>query len=319
ILAGWLFVCAVGFCARRPEAGLILNNRMCKREPYQIVVLTAIQVVILCISIFTIQSTSLSIASKDGLPFLNQVVSWFILGISLVLPLFGSHSILTRLLNVMTSLFAPYLLLSISHEGLFCLLLCIQMMIWLALEHQLSYNYSHLQDIFFVSSSSDPTKKKSHSNQITLGDFRRAYFFIFFILLAFFGTGNIASINSFNPTSVYCFLTIFNPFVMGFLILIKVLIPFLIVSCVLRAINVSLKVSPRALFLLILLMSDFLGLHFFFLVKDQGSWLDIGTSISHFIISITIIIFIMLLYGLAWVLTSVSLDVPSFKNKRHLL
>ncbi|GFT79498.1 GPI ethanolamine phosphate transferase 1 [Trichonephila clavipes] len=97
------------------------------------------------------------------------------------------------------------------------------------------------------------------------------------------------------------------------------MIPFLIVSCVLRAINVCLKVSPRALFLLILLMSDFLGLHFFFLVKDTGSWLDIGTSLSHFIISITIIIFIMLLYGLAWILTSVSLTVPSLKLKRHIL
>ncbi|KFM71107.1 GPI ethanolamine phosphate transferase 1, partial [Stegodyphus mimosarum] len=86
---------------------------------------------------------------------------------------------------------------------------------------------------------------------------------------------------------------------MGFLILLKILIPFLIVSCVFRAIIVSLKMSPRAMFLLILLMSDFLGLHFFFLVKDSGSWLDIGTSLSHYIISITIIIFIMLLYGLA--------------------
>ncbi|GFR06604.1 GPI ethanolamine phosphate transferase 1, partial [Trichonephila clavata] len=318
ILAGWLFVFAVGFCARRPETGIIFNNRIAKREPYHIAVLTAVQVILLCICTYTIQSTSQNIANKDGLPFLNQIVSWFILGISLILPLFGSQSILTRLLNVMTSLFAPYLLVSISHEGMFCLLLCLQMMLWLMLEHQLSYNYSKIQDLYFVPNPLDLTKKETNS-EISLGDFRRAYFFIFFILLAFFGTGNIASINSFNPTSVYCFLTVFNPFVMGFLMLIKIMIPFLIVSCVLRAINVCLKVSPRALFLLILLMSDFLGLHFFFLVKDTGSWLDIGTSLSHFIISITIIIFIMLLYGLAWILTSVSLTVPSLKLKRHIL
>ncbi|GIY46205.1 GPI ethanolamine phosphate transferase 1 [Caerostris extrusa] len=247
ILAGWLFIFAVGFCARRPETGLIYNNRIAKREPYRIAVLTAVQVILLCISTYTIQSTSRSIADKDGLPFLNQIVSWFILGISLMLPLFGSQSILTRLLNVMTALFAPYILLSIAHEGMFCLLLCIQMILWLMLEHQLSYNYSKLQDIYFVPSPTDPTKRKIIT-EISLGDFRRAYFFIFFILLAFFGTGNIASINSFNPTSVYCFLTVFNPFVMGVLMLIKILIPFLIVSCILRAINVCLKVSQEHCF-----------------------------------------------------------------------
>ncbi|GFT79501.1 GPI ethanolamine phosphate transferase 1 [Trichonephila clavipes] len=220
ILAGWLFVFAVGFCARRPETGIIFNNRIAKREPYHIAVLTAVQVILLCICTYTIQSTSQNIANKDGLPFLNQIVSWFILGISLIFPLFGSQSILTRLLNVMTSLFAPYLLLSISHEGMFCLLLCLQMLLWLVLEHQLSYNYSKIQDLYFVPNPLDLTKKKTNT-EISLGDFRRAYFFIFFILLAFFGTGNIASINSFNPTSVYCFLTVFNPFVMGFLMLIK--------------------------------------------------------------------------------------------------
>ncbi|XP_035216463.1 GPI ethanolamine phosphate transferase 1-like, partial [Stegodyphus dumicola] len=318
ILAGWLFVLCVGLCARRPETGLILNNRQCRREPQNIVITTAIQVILLCAATFTVQSTASSISNKEGLPLLNQIVSWLILGSSLVLPPFGSQSVLTRLLNVMTSLFAPYILLCISHEGIFCLFLCIQMILWLYLEHHLSYNYQKLQDLFFVSSPTHVLRKPI-LHELSLADLRRAYFFIFFIFLAFFGTGNIASINSFDPTSVYCFLTIFNPFVMGFLILLKILIPFLIVSCVFRAIIVSLKISPRAMFLLILLMSDFLGLHFFFLVKDSGSWLDIGTSLSHYIISITIIIFIMLLYGLAWFLTSFSLNFPSFKRKRHLL
>lgn len=59
--------------------------------------------------------------------------------------------------------------------------------------------------------------------------------------------------------------------------------------------------------------------HFFFMVKDSGSWLDIGTSLSHYIISMTITIFIMLLYGLAWLLTSCTLNVPFFAKKRHVL
>ncbi|MGH0152260.1 UNVERIFIED_CONTAM: hypothetical protein FKN15_058826 [Acipenser sinensis] len=44
--------------------------------------------------------------------------------------------------------------------------------------------------------------------------------------------------------------------------------------------------------------------HFFFLVKDYGSWLDIGTSISHYVIVMSMTIFLMFLSVLAQVLTS---------------
>jgi hypothetical protein len=50
----------------------------------------------------------------------------------------------------------------------------------------------------------------------------RVYLLVFHLLIAFFGTGNMASINSFDPVSVYCFLTVFNPIVMGIMLFLKV-------------------------------------------------------------------------------------------------
>ncbi len=50
----------------------------------------------------------------------------------------------------------------------------------------------------------------------------RVYLLVFHLLIAFFGTGNMASINSFDPVSVYCFLTVFNPIVMGMMLFLKV-------------------------------------------------------------------------------------------------
>uniref|UniRef100_A0A8B9HXX4 GPI ethanolamine phosphate transferase 1 n=1 Tax=Astyanax mexicanus TaxID=7994 RepID=A0A8B9HXX4_ASTMX len=110
--------------------------------------------------------------------------------------------------------------------------------------------------------------------------------------------------HSFDPASVYCFLTVFNPFIMGGLLMWKVLIPFIIVMCTFETVQVSTRLSSRSLFLIVLVISDLMALHFFFLVKDHGSWLDIGTSISHYVIVMSMTIFLMLLSVMTHILTS---------------
>ena len=62
----------------------------------------------------------------------------------------------------------------------------------------------------------------------------------------------------------------------------------------------------RALFLLLLLMSDVMAVHFFFKVSPEGSWLEIGTSLSHFIIAEATAIFLLVFYGLGHFLLAVS-------------
>lgn len=130
-------------------------------------------------------------------------------------------------------------------------------------------------------------------------DARPAIFFLFFINVAFFGTGNVASLASFTLQSVFRLTTVFNPFFMGALLIVKILIPFFLVSSIFRVLGRSLELPPFSLFLLGLATTDVMTLNFFYLVRDDGSWLEIGTSISHFCISSLMVLFTILLFALS--------------------
>uniref|UniRef100_A0A3B4H7M8 GPI ethanolamine phosphate transferase 1 n=1 Tax=Pundamilia nyererei TaxID=303518 RepID=A0A3B4H7M8_9CICH len=223
---------------------------------------------------------------------------------SIFVPLLSSTRLFHRLLSIFLSLTSTYLLLSTGSEALFPPVLSWLMFVWINIEQEalLAQGMSGRQELSTIdfSANIDITKIR----QLKLDDIRRSYFFVFFIITAFFGTGNIASINSFDPASVYCFLTVFNPFIMGGLMMWKVIIPFIIVMCTFETIQVATQLSSRSLFLIVLVISDLMALHFFFMVQDYGSWLDIGTSISHYVIVMSMTIFLMLLSVVTHVLTS---------------
>uniref|UniRef100_A0A8C9TYJ7 GPI ethanolamine phosphate transferase 1 n=1 Tax=Scleropages formosus TaxID=113540 RepID=A0A8C9TYJ7_SCLFO len=278
--------------------------------------LCACQMVHVALCAYVVSSTHSSLSQKQGLPLFNQLVSWMTLASLFVVPLMSSTRLFQRLLSISLSLVSTYLLLSTGHEALFPPVLSLLMFVWINLEQEATHTQGVSSKVelssFDFSDSIDITKIR----QLKLDDIRRSYFFIFFIVTAFFGTGNIASINSFDPASVYCFLTVFNPFVMGALLMWKVLIPFLIVMCTFETIQVSTQLSSRSLFLIVLVISDLMALHFFFLVKDYGSWLDIGTSISHYVIVMSMTIFLMLLSIVSHILTSRRIHVCR-KMKMH--
>ncbi|XP_062297378.1 GPI ethanolamine phosphate transferase 1 [Scomber scombrus] len=248
--------------------------------------------------------THSSLQQKQGLPLLNQIISWITLASSMLVPLLSSTRLFHRLLSIFLSLTATYLLLSTGSEALFPPVLSWLMFVWINIEQEamIAQGVSGRQELSTIdfSANIDITKIR----QLKLDDIRRSYFFVFFIITAFFGTGNIASINSFDPSSVYCFLTVFNPFIMGGLMMWKVIIPFIIVMCTFETIQVATQLSSRSLFLIVLVISDLMALHFFFLVQDYGSWLDIGTSISHYVIVMSMTIFLMLLSVVTHILTS---------------
>uniref|UniRef100_A0A8C8SYA2 GPI ethanolamine phosphate transferase 1 n=1 Tax=Pelusios castaneus TaxID=367368 RepID=A0A8C8SYA2_9SAUR len=267
------------------------------------------QMLSVALSTYIVNSTHSSLHHKQGLPVINQIFSWTILASSFFVPLLSPTFFFQRLLSILLSLMSTYLLLSTGYEALFPVVLSGLMFVWIYMEKEALQCYGDSPKpklaILNFSYSIDITQFR----QLHLDDIRRSFFFIFFIMTAFFGTGNIASVNSFDPASIYCFLTVFNPFVMGGLLIWKIVIPFVLVSCAFEAVQVTTQLSSKSLFLIVLVISDIMALHFFFLVKDYGSWLDIGTSISHYVLVMVFTIFIMLLSGLAQLLTTKRIEL----------
>uniref|UniRef100_A0A3B3ZWC2 GPI ethanolamine phosphate transferase 1 n=1 Tax=Periophthalmus magnuspinnatus TaxID=409849 RepID=A0A3B3ZWC2_9GOBI len=249
--------------------------------------LLLIQMIHVAVCAFVPSLTHSSLQQKRGLPLLSQIISWTTLGSSILIPLLSSTRLFHRLLSILLSLTATYLLLSTGSEALFPPALSWLMFVWIKMEQEalLTQRVSGRQEVLCsvdFAANIDITKIR----QLKLDDIRRSYFFVFFIITAFFGTGNIASINSFDPASVYCFLTVFNPFIMGGLMMWKVIIPFIIVMC---------------------FINDLI---------NYGSWLDIGTSISHYVIVMSMTIFLMILSVVTHILTSQRL-VLWRKSKIH--
>ncbi|KAK2166593.1 hypothetical protein LSH36_37g01016 [Paralvinella palmiformis] len=289
--------CALYVCLREETA--IFSSSTYKRQKTRM--LAAFQLLLVLLSVMILYNTQSNISEQRGLPLLNQILSWFILILSFIVPLFSSTVLYQRLFSIALSFIPLYILLSTAHEVMFFLNLCFVMFFWLRMENTVrEKKIAKVEYLDFrVSQRLGEVPRK-----LLLSDLRCAYFFIFFLFTAFFGTGNIASINSFDPSSVLCFLTVFNPFVMGALMMWKILVPFMLVTCMFNAVHLCVNVPTQSLFLLVLLMSDVMALNFFFLVRDYGSWLEIGTSISHYVIVMAAIIFLNVLLTVSRVFTN---------------
>ncbi|USW54760.1 Putative GPI ethanolamine phosphate transferase 1 [Septoria linicola] len=144
--------------------------------------------------------------------------------------------------------------------------------------------------------------KSGDYRSLTLSDARICLFFLFLLQSAFFSTGNIASISSFSLDAVYRLLPVFDPFSQGALLLLKLLAPFALVSANLGILTKRLRLRGGGLFAIVMGIGDYLTLRFFWEVRDEGSWLEIGESISMFVIASVLCVFVAGLEGLSGVL-----------------
>jgi phosphatidylinositol glycan class N len=244
----------------------------------------------------------------QSFPFVNpcHFIAWTVLMTSIPSAISTEAALLPRLASLSVALQSIYLLLSITYEGLFLLSLIATMIVWVLMEYKSTYAYGDFAEMQLG------TRKEERNRKImTAKDVQRALMFLFFSVVSFFGTGNIASLNSFDPKSIQTLVSVFSPFLMGSLLLLKVLIPFLVVACFVCVVQKISRMPSSAMFFLVLLFSDIMGLHFFFLVTDQGSWEQIGTSLSHFVITEGIVVFLQIF----WIVAKYLLETPSYMFK----
>ncbi|EXJ90509.1 phosphatidylinositol glycan, class N [Capronia coronata CBS 617.96] len=288
-------------------------------------VLMGLQCGIILLTIIVTRSSVASLQAKQGLPLGNQVVGWFVLVASLILPFVHrsapNRHYLHRLVIIFLTFSPSFIILTISYEGLFYVAFCSTLLAWVRLEHAIQlHTVSHPTSAPSSSGSRlrpngvtiTSTSAQSVTNlhpattfrTLALPDLRRALFFLFFLQSAFFSTGNIASISSFSLDAVYRLLPIFDPFSQGALLLFKIMVPFAIISAALGILNRRLGLQSSALFMTVMAVSDVMTLNFFWMVKDEGSWLDIGTTISHFVIGSLLCVFVAGLEGVSHALIS---------------
>jgi phosphatidylinositol glycan class N len=299
--------------------------------------IVGIQVGLTLLSMIVTRSSALSLQAKQGLPPGNQIVGWVVLGkiraraglgyrltfavASFLMPLAyrlqPNNHYMHRILVIFLTCAPTFVILTISYEGLFYLAFSAICVSWVRLEHAVykypsSFSATTANGAAPISAAANgstsakktPSAEDTHHlprpfRALTVHDARVALFFFVLLQSAFFSTGNVASVSSFSLESVCRLIPIFDPFSQGAMLILKLMIPFALLSANLGILNKRLGVAPSALFMVVMAISDILTLYFFWVVKDEGSWLEIGSTISHFVIASLLCVFVAALEGVS--------------------
>lgn len=255
-----------------------------------------LQITFILISIYSLSKSIISLSNKTGLPRDSQIINWGVLITSLVLPTalhikFINRDYRVRFLITFLTFSPTFLILTISFESMFYILFSSLIYQWIIIEDLNVLPNQYIQLI-----------------RVTLIGF-------FNLQISFFGTGNISSISSFSLDSVYRLLPIFDPFPMGALLMLKLIIPYILLSVGLGLLNLKLGLKKYSVTTLVICICDLLSLWFFYQVKTEGSWLMIGVSISNYILAI----FGSLFIGIVEVGSGVVLNGVEIDNNHHEL
>ncbi|KAK9460147.1 Phosphatidylinositolglycan class N-domain-containing protein [Lipomyces oligophaga] len=298
-------------------SGIVFLSRQVSPPSLFTMLVLGVQFGLVVLSMAVTYSTVTALQAGRGLALGNRVVGWAVLLGSLAVPLLHVkdkyHDYRTRLLIAFLAFSPTFVLLTISNEGLFYVSFFINLVIWIDIEQKIYDDRQETNDVAVLTERGDLEDER----RLQLADIRIAMVFFFLTQIAFFGIGNIASISSFSLDSVYRLLPVFDPFAMGALLIFKILVPFAIISMDLGLLTQGLGVKPSSLFTMVLSISDILTLNFFYLILDEGSWLDIGMSISHYCIASLLCVFVIALEYFSEALVSGVRQRPNVVSKKE--
>ncbi|TBU53845.1 alkaline phosphatase-like protein [Dichomitus squalens] len=218
---------------------------------------------------------------KKGVSPVFRIIGWVLFLSTALLPFIlrvGRSNPHARLLGFFLGFGVCFIWLAIGFEGLFYVSYSLTLCLWVEIESVLREH-----DVIRSASTGKNEPAEMHDANMyrpKADDLRIAVFFLFFVQVAFFGTGN-----SFYLEPVYRLVPIFNPFLMAALLMFKIVSPYIILAVTFSILNARLDLPPFSLFLVALTLTDIMTITFFLNVTDTGSWLEIGQTISFFCIS----------------------------------
>ena len=226
-------------------------NEICGKARNSQIFMLTIALLVKIITVYSVQDSHV--------PIVCHILSWLLL-IFVWIPVLYTCPIKSRLFSVFLAIFTIYQLLSVYYESLYLVSLYFVLFVWV-----------------------NERQKNPESNDFT-SMITDSFILVILINVSLLAPANIAVINSFDLVSVYTFLTLFAPFIIMALLIIKVVLPVVCVVLAFVQICHIRNYSIATIIFLVMAFSDFTALHFFFAVRTEGSWLEIGTSLSHYAI-----------------------------------
>ncbi|RDD45993.1 GPI ethanolamine phosphate transferase 1 [Trichoplax sp. H2] len=264
------------------------------------------QILLAVIAIYVVNSTAKAKEDYFTIPVLNLYLSWFILGKFVQFWLQIARNC-CKLLHINT---VAQLKRVILRNKLYYTAIEPSNSSRTYLEHIFVIN-DNLTSIFFENGTPKTMKKLldhdvENFKKLQMSHLRIAILFLLFTTTAFFGITNIGSLNSLDPAPTYCFLVVYTPLAKVILYICKISIPFVLIIAAVRSLQLSLQFSLKCIFLIMVCLTDIISMHQFLHVSDQGSWVEIGTSIAHYLIAMVVMAALILLSGLTNILLSYS-------------
>jgi phosphatidylinositol glycan class N len=221
-----------------------------------------VQMSLCLVALFVLHSTNSSLAAMNGLPLANQILSWAVSIAGVLLPALSPSNAAQRTASVVLGLTPGLVLLSVSYEPLFLAFLFAAMCIWPLME---KLEVEAAKDAPFELSGQPPRLSNLTRKS------RLAVTYLSMCTLSFFGAGNVASVASFEISSTWRFVTVFSPFLMGALLMYKVLGPMVVVGVAYRFSVANAQCSTASLLRVNMAECSLVALFFFFKVKQVAT------------------------------------------------